>query len=57
MDSLTFDELLQSVDEMDQIVKGGKQPARQFEFPAPKVKTIREDIGLPEAKNCDADRY
>jgi len=50
MNKLMFDELLQSVDEMDQIVKGKKQPARRFEFPDPQVKLIREKIGLSQAK-------
>ena len=46
MNKLMFDELLQSVDEMDQIVKGKKQPSRQFEFPEPEVKLIRKNIGI-----------
>jgi hypothetical protein len=28
-----FDELIKSVQEMDDIVKGQSQPARRFEFP------------------------
>ncbi len=50
MNKLMFDELLQSVDEMDQIVKGKKQPSRQFEFPEPEVKLIRKNIGISQAK-------
>ncbi len=50
MNKLMFDELLQSVDEMDQIGKGKKQPTRQFQFPDPEVKLIRENIGLSQAK-------
>lgn len=50
MNKLKFDELLQSIDEMDQIVKGKIQSARQFEFPDPQVKLIRENIGLSQAK-------
>jgi len=50
MNKLMFNELLHSVDEMDQIVKGKKLPARQFEFPDPEVKLIRENIGLSQSK-------
>lgn len=48
MKKAMFDELIESVKEMDQIVKGRKKPARAFEFPDPKVKTIREKIGLSQ---------
>ncbi len=33
MDKEMFDELLASVQEMDDIVKGKEQPSRKFEFP------------------------
>jgi putative transcriptional regulator len=45
-----FDELLQSVEEMDAIAAGKKKPGRQFEFPDPEVKTIREKTGLSQAR-------
>lgn len=45
-----FDELMASVQEMDGIVKGQRQPARRFEFPEPEVKAIRERMGVSQDK-------
>lgn len=50
MDNDMFDELMTSVQEMDDIVKGQKQPARRFEFPEPEVKAIREQMGVSQDK-------
>lgn len=50
MNNKQFDELLASVQEMDEIVTGGKNPARVFEFPEPEVKEIREKTGLSQAR-------
>lgn len=50
MDNDMFDELMASVQEMDDIVKGQKQPARRFEFPEPEVKAIREKMGVSQDK-------
>ena len=50
MDNDMFDELMTSVQEMDGIVKGQKQPARRFEFPEPEVKAIREKMGVSQDK-------
>jgi putative transcriptional regulator len=44
-----FNELLDSVKEMDQIAKGKKKPSRVFKYPDPKVKAIREKTGLSQA--------
>ncbi len=44
----TFDELLASVKEMDEIVQGKKDAARVTEFPEPEVKVIREKVGLSQ---------
>jgi len=44
-----FDELLESVKEMDQIQRGRKKPSRQFEIKDPEVKAIREQTGLSQA--------
>ncbi len=44
----TFDELLASVQEMDEIVQGKKDAARVTEFPEPEVKVIREKVGLSQ---------
>lgn len=43
-----FDELLASVQEMDEIVQGKKAAARATEFPEPEVKLIREKVGLSQ---------
>ena len=43
-----FDELLASVQEMDDIVQGKKKAARVTEFPEPEVKAIREKVGLSQ---------
>jgi putative transcriptional regulator len=43
-----FDELLTSVKEMDEIVKGRKKPSRKFKYPEPEVKAIREKTGLSQ---------
>ncbi len=50
MDKSMFDELLASVHEMDDIVKGQKEPSRVTEFPEPEVKAIREQVGLSQGK-------
>jgi len=43
-----FDELLASVQEMDEVVQGKKAAARVTEFPEPEVKLIREKVGLSQ---------
>lgn len=50
MDNDVFDELMTSVQEMDGIVKGQKQPTRRFEFREPEVKAIREKMGVSQDK-------
>ncbi|MEW8441535.1 MAG: NadS family protein [Candidatus Thiodiazotropha taylori] len=45
-----FEELLESVQEMDEIVKGKKKASRSFDFPDPEVKAIREKIGVSQEK-------
>ncbi len=50
MNRAMFDELLQSVEEMDAIAAGKKKPSRKFEFPDPEVKAIREKTGLSQAR-------
>ena len=43
-----FNELLASVQEMDEIVQGKKAAASVTKFPEPKAKIIREKIGLSQ---------
>ncbi len=45
-----FDELMKSVQEMDGIVKGQKQPTRLFEFHEPEMKSIREKMSVSQDK-------
>ena len=48
MDDNLFKELLESVEQMDAIVRGEQKPARQFVYPELEVKTIREKTGLSQ---------
>ncbi|MCG8018503.1 MAG: helix-turn-helix domain-containing protein [Candidatus Thiodiazotropha sp. 'RUGA'] len=50
MNKEMFEELLESVQEMDEIVKGKKKASRSFDFPDPEVKAIREKIGVSQEK-------
>ena len=43
-----FNELLESVKEMDKIAKGKKKASRRFTFKEPEVKNIREKTGLSQ---------
>ena len=43
-----FNELLASVQEMDEIVQGKKAAARVTKFPEPEARLIREKIGLSQ---------
>ena len=43
-----FNELLASVQEMDDIAQGKKAAARVTKFPDPEVKLIREKVGLSQ---------
>lgn len=48
--STFFDELMESVKQMDEIVRGERQPSREFSIDAVQVKTIRKATGLSQAK-------
>jgi putative transcriptional regulator len=50
MEKNMFDELLTSVQEMDEIVKGNKKASRSFDFPEPEVKAIRERLGVSQSR-------
>jgi len=50
MDKKLFDELLESVKEMDRIAKGKKKPARTVTLKEPQVQRIRERTGLSQTK-------
>jgi putative transcriptional regulator len=46
--SAFFDELLESVQQMDEIVKGERAPSREFHVDAIQVKEIRKATGLTQ---------
>jgi putative transcriptional regulator len=50
MDDDMFNELLASVKEMDSIEKKEAKPSREFNFPDPEVKGIREKTGLSQLR-------
>lgn len=50
MDNDMFNELLNSVEQMDNIVKGKAKASRCFEFPDPEVREIREKTGLSQTR-------
>ncbi len=45
-----FDELMESVQQMDEIQRGERQPSREFTVTAVQVKEIRKATGLSQAK-------
>ncbi len=48
--STFFDELLESVQQMDEVVKGERAPFREFHVDAIQVKEIREATGLTQVQ-------
>lgn len=45
-----FDDLMESVKQMDEITRGERQPSREFVVDALSVKEIRRATGLTQAK-------
>ncbi|MCG8293911.1 NadS family protein [Pseudomonas entomophila] len=45
-----FEELMQSVEQMDEIIQGQRQPSRQFEIDALQVRNIRKSTGLSQVR-------
>jgi putative transcriptional regulator len=50
MEQKLFSRLLESVEQMDEIVRGERQPSREFTIDALQVKAIRQTTGLSQAK-------
>lgn len=50
MNDALFEELLASVQQMDEIVKGEREPSREEVVMAVKVKSIREKTNLTQSK-------
>lgn len=50
MESRLFNELFESVQEMDDVVQGKRKSSRAFEVNAPSVRAVRVATGLSQAK-------
>lgn len=50
MDADMFANLMESVAQMDEIVRGERQPSREFHIDAVGVKEIRQATGLSQAR-------
>jgi len=48
--SKLFEELMESVQQMDEIVRGERQPSREFTVDAMQIKKIRKATGLSQSK-------
>lgn len=48
--SRLFEELMESVQQMDEIVRGERQPSREFTVDAMQIKEIRKATGLSQSK-------
>ena len=53
MNDELFQELLASVKQGAEIMKGTMQPSRTFEFPETEVRALREQFGLSQDKFAD----
>ena len=53
MNDELFQELLASVKQGAEIMKGTMQPSRSFEFPETEVRALREQFGLSQDKFAD----
>jgi putative transcriptional regulator len=50
MDASVFDKLMESMNELDGIVRGEREPSREFHVDAVSVKAIRRAAGLSQAR-------
>lgn len=50
MNKVLFDELLESVHQMDEIQKGERAPSRKHLVPSMQIRDIRKKSGLPQKK-------
>ena len=48
--SKLLEELMESVQQMDEIVRGERQPSREFTVDAMQIKEIRKATGLSQSK-------
>ena len=54
--SRLFDELMESVQEMNEILRGEREPSREFHVDSMRVKEIRKATGLTQAKFAAGNR-
>ena len=50
MNKKRFSRLMASVEEMDEIVRGEREPSREFHVDAEQVRVVRQKTGLSQAK-------
>ena len=50
MEKKLFADLVESMTQMNEIIKGERAPSREFHFDAVKVKEVREMTGLSQPK-------
>ncbi len=49
MENKMFNELVESIDQMGEIIQGKRQAKRVFEFPDVEIKELRKEVGLSQA--------
>jgi len=45
-----FDELVESINQMGEIMQGKRKASRVFEFPDVEIKKLREEVGLSQSE-------
>ncbi len=45
-----FDELVESINQMGEIIHGKRKASRVFEFPDVAIKELREEVGLSQSE-------
>ncbi|MDU2941116.1 MAG: helix-turn-helix domain-containing protein [Enterobacteriaceae bacterium] len=53
MDKILFEQLTQSIHQMNEIMEGTRHPSRTFHIDAMKIKKIRQATGLSQSKFAD----
>ncbi|MCW8869885.1 MAG: helix-turn-helix domain-containing protein [Proteobacteria bacterium] len=50
MEKKMFNELIESIDQMGEIIHGKRKPKRVFEFPDVEIKELRKEVGLSQSE-------
>lgn len=45
-----FNELIESIDQMDKIIDGIRKPKHVFEFPDVEIQELRKEVGLSQSE-------